>query len=242
MKRTKNDWFYVVMAIAMLLVNFIGFGQSFFFKSFFDTPELPFRTHLHGLIFTSWFVLLPVQAILVRRRKMAVHQRLGWFGALLALSMIISSIQILYHRALEFDGTEDSLLNTALVVSGNVTLLFLFSMFTGLGILFRTRPDWHKRFMLLASVAMMPQALGRLGRLPLPRLVEPVANEILFGLGGMLVLLIVILIHDLIQRGRLHAVSGFGSIFLMGMLVISAIALPRMVFMQHLILWINGAS
>jgi uncharacterized membrane protein YozB (DUF420 family) len=237
-----SDRFFIVMAAVMLVINFIGFAPSYFLKRFFEAPELPFWTHVHGVVFTSWFVLFAVQAVLVQRRKIRLHQRLGRVGALLALLMVLSASAILYSRALEYDGSAESLANTALVVSGNVALLFLFTLFVGLGILYRTRPDWHRRFMLLASISMTPQALGRFGRLPIPPVVDAVPNEVMFVLGGMLVLLAATWIHDVLRRGRLHVVTGFGCPFVLGMIVLFAVALPQTRPFQDLILWLNGAG
>jgi uncharacterized membrane protein YozB (DUF420 family) len=236
------DRFFVAVALVMLVINFIGFAPSYFIKPVFDTPALPWRTHVHGALFTSWFVLFAVQAVLVRRREMRLHRRLGRVGALLAVLMVLSGSTLLYHRALEYDGSEGSLANTALVVSGNVMLLFLFTLFVGLGVLYRRRADWHRRFMLLASLSMMPQALGRFGRLPLPRIVGPVPNEVLFGLGGMLFLLTAVWAHDVVRRGRLHAVTGLGCPFLLGMIVVAAVVLPEARGVQDLIVWLNRAG
>lgn len=231
--------FFVAMAAVMLVVNLIGFAPSYFLKPFFDTRELPLRTHLHGAIFTSWFVLFAVQAVLVRRRSIRFHQRLGWLGALIAILMVVSGSMVLYYRALEYDGTEASLTGTTLVVSGNVMLLFLFTLFVGLGVLYRRRADWHGRFMLLASLSMMPQSLGRFGRLPLPRAVGAVPNDVLFALGGMLLLLAAVWVHDVVKRARLHPVTGFGCPFVLGMIILAAVALPETGGAQELILWLN---
>lgn len=238
----SHDRFFVAVASVMLAINFIGFGPSFFVKPFFDTPELPPRTHLHGALFTSWFVLFLVQAVLVRRRKIRWHRRLGGVGAVLAVLMVLSGGMILYYRALEYDGSEASLANTTLAVSANVALLLLFTLFVGLGVLYRRRPDWHKRFMLLASLSMLPQALGRFGRLPLPRVTDAVPNEVLFVLGGMLLLLGAVWVHDLMRRGRLHVVTGFGCPFILGMIVLAAVAVPGTRGAQEVILWLNGSG
>lgn len=237
-----RDRFFVAMAAVMLLINFVGFAPSYFLKPFFGTPALPFWTHVHGVLFASWFVLFAVQAVLVQRRKVRLHRRLGRVGALLAIPMVISASSILYSRALEYDGSEGSLANTALVVSGNAALLFLFTLFVALGIFFRTRPDWHRRFMLLASISMIPQALGRFGRLPLPRIIDAVPNEVLFSLGGMLLLLTAVWVHDIVSRGRLHAVTGLGCPFVLGMIVLAAVVLPDTRGLQDLILWLNEAG
>ena len=46
------------MAAALLVVGFAGFGRTFFFKSFFEAPDLPWYLTLHGAVLTVWFALL----------------------------------------------------------------------------------------------------------------------------------------------------------------------------------------
>lgn len=137
--RKSPDQFFVAVALVMLVMNFIGFAPSYFLKPFFDTRELPLRTHLHGALFTSWFVLFAVQTVLVQRRRIRLHQRLGRVGALLAILLVLSGSMIIYYRALEYDGSNASLTNTTLAVSANVALLLLFTLFVGLGGLYRRR-------------------------------------------------------------------------------------------------------
>jgi uncharacterized membrane protein YozB (DUF420 family) len=240
--RSSPDRFFLAVAVVMLVVNFVGFAPSYFLKLYFDTPELPLRTHLHGVLFTSWFVLFAVQTVLVQRRHVRWHQRLGRVGALLAILLVLSASMIIHYRALEYDGSQASLTNTTLVVSGNVALLLLFTLFVGFGVLYRRRADWHRRFMLLASLSMTPQSLGRFGRLPLPRLVDPVPNEVLFVLGGLLLLLAAVWVHDVVRRGRLHPVTGFGCPFFLGMVMLAAVALPEMTWAQNVILWLNNVG
>ena len=124
--------YFLAMAVVMLLVNLLGFAPSYFLKSLFDTPDLPVRTHIHGVIFTSWILLFGVQTALVRRRNLALHRSLGLIGAGLVVTMIVSGLVILFYRSLEYDGTPQSLAGTTMVVTGNLTLLTLFAGFAAL--------------------------------------------------------------------------------------------------------------
>ncbi|TBW29958.1 hypothetical protein [Gramella sp. KN1008] len=232
--------FYLFMAVLMIVVNVIGFAPSYFLKPLFNYPELPFSTHVHGILFTGWFVLFFTQVLLIRKGKIRIHKQLGIIGAILALFMFISGTLIIYFRTLEFTGTAGSLQNTALVVSGNIMLLFMFVMFTGLGIVYRERADWHKRFMLLACVSMMPQSLGRFGRLPIPSINESVPNEVFFGVGGMVFFILLIWTHELIQFKRLHLISFIGGPFMFAMIIFGAIILPGTGLMKEMIIWINS--
>ncbi|MCX2718011.1 hypothetical protein [Lentiprolixibacter aurantiacus] len=235
----KQVRFYPTIALLLLIVNIIGFGPTYFFKPVIESPELPFRTHIHGIIFTCWLVLFALQAFLVRNRNIKMHRFWGRVGGFLALAMILSALQILYYRALEFDGSQASLQNTALVVCGNIVLLMLFALNVGLGIQFRRNPAWHKRFMLLACIAMMPQSLGRIGKMPVNPLINGLPNEVFFGLGGMLLLIIILWTHDLFRTRKIHPVSGIGGPVILVAIILAAVVLPKSEFIWDIIIWLN---
>lgn len=241
-KYVKNVPFYPSIAVLMLIVNIIGFAPSYFLKPIMDSPELPIITHIHGVIFTCWFILFLIQATLVKYRKIKLHQTLGKAGGFLALIMLFSGLQILYYRTLEFDGSRGSLENTALVLCGNLVLLLLFIFCTGLGIKYRRKATFHKRFMLLACISMMPQALGRIGKIPLDDLVTGMPNEVIFGLGGMLFFIGILWSHDLFRFGHLHRVSGLGGPFIMIMIILAAVLFPKMEFVMDFIIWLNETA
>ena len=226
----------------MLIVNIIGFGPTYFLKPIMDSPELPIMTHIHGIIFTSWFLLFFIQVILIKNRRIKLHRSMGKLGGVLALAMVFSGLQILYYRTLEFDGTKDSLENTALVLSGNLILLLLFVISTLLGIKYRYKLNFHKRFMLLACISMMPQALGRIGKIPVDNLVYGLPNEVLFGLGGMLSFIGLLWGHDLLSNRRLHPVSGIGGPLIMVMIILAAVLFPKLTFVRDFIIWLNGTT
>jgi len=203
--------FFFWMAAAMLILNLIGFAPSYFLKILFETPELPLRTHVHGIVFTAWFVVLMTQVSLIARHQKRRHRQLGVLALLLAISMVILGLVILYYRALEFHSGERSLEGTALIVWANLTFLAGFVTFVGFGFRYRRQAAIHKRLMLLASIAMMPQALGRMGYMPSLQIVDGFLNNVLYGFGGYLLLLSAMLIHDRISEGRFYPVTVWGA-------------------------------
>lgn len=235
-----RDRFFVGMAWVMLVINFAGFAPSYFLKGFFDTPVLPLRTHVHGVLFTSWFVLFAVQTTLVGRGKIRLHRTFGVAGAGLAALMVASGLLILYVRALEYTGTSGSLASTTTVVWANLSLLILFAGFAALGIAARRRPDVHKRLMLLASLSMMGQALGRFGRMPALRIADSqLVTEIVFAIGGLVALLLAMVVHDLVADRKVHRVTRVGVPLLFGSILLGTTVIPRTGFAQALILWLN---
>src|SRR5215212_2608778 len=87
--RRRERVFYTGMAVAFLSVVFAGFARTYYLRPYFGTTPLTPLLHLHGLIFSSWIVLLLAQTALVAVRRTGVHRRLGWLGAGLAVLMIL---------------------------------------------------------------------------------------------------------------------------------------------------------
>jgi hypothetical protein len=77
-----------LMALAVLY----GFSRSYYFKLAFGTPSLSPLYHLHGVLFTSWLLLLILQTSLVAAGRTPLHRRLGVAGGVLAAAMAIVAI------------------------------------------------------------------------------------------------------------------------------------------------------
>ncbi|HEX8148664.1 MAG TPA: hypothetical protein VF591_15895 [Pyrinomonadaceae bacterium] len=64
--RRRGRLFYTGMSVAFLAVVFAGFARTYYLRPYFGTPQLTPLLHLHGLVFTSWVVLLLAQTALVK--------------------------------------------------------------------------------------------------------------------------------------------------------------------------------
>ena len=70
--------FYSGMVLAMLVVFFIGFSPSFFFRSpAFAGPSLTPLVHLHAAVAMGWLLMLLVQALLVAGLLLALGEHLN---------------------------------------------------------------------------------------------------------------------------------------------------------------------
>jgi len=109
-----------------------------------------------------------------------------------------------------------------------ITML-LFGVFACAGLACRRRPDVHKRFMLLATIAMLPAAIGRaMGRL------FGVNRPALF-FGAVIFFLLAIVIYDRRRLGRVHPVTLRGGLALM-------LSFPARLALGKTELWLAFAS
>jgi hypothetical protein len=205
--RQSEGWFYVIMAIIAMAFAIAGFGPAAVSTASRRAP-LTWALVSHGAIFGAWLLLFLTQTILVTKRKIAVHRRLGYLGALLAVLMVLSGyITAIAMARRGYDLSGD-------LIQGNSDPLELlvfqlgdilsFSILVGLAIWYRSKPAVHKRLMLLATVgSLMPAALTHIiGHSPVLR--EITAPIIIIPL---IMLLFAGAVHDRFFRGSIHPIS-----------------------------------
>ena len=82
-KRLHESRFFLVATLVSSLIIFAGFAQTFYLKSWFDSPQLSNVLFVHGVIMTFWFALLFSQLALVSKGRIDLHRRLGQFSVVL---------------------------------------------------------------------------------------------------------------------------------------------------------------
>jgi uncharacterized membrane protein YozB (DUF420 family) len=205
--RQSESWFYVIMAIIAIAIAIAGFGPAALSTASRRAP-MTWALVSHGAIFGAWLLLFLTQTILVTKRKIAVHRRLGYLGALFAVLMVLSGyITAIAMARRGYDLSGD-------LIQGNNDPLELlvfqlgdilsFSILVGLAIWYRRNPEVHKRLMLLATVgSLMPAALTHIiGHSPVLReITAPIIVIPLF------MLLFAGAVHDRLSRGSIHPIS-----------------------------------
>ena len=84
--KRRERIFYTGMAVAILITVFAGFSRTFYLRSYFPQvqPLIPLLI-LHGVVFSSWIILLITQTTLVAAKRTRTHMRLGIVGAIVAV-------------------------------------------------------------------------------------------------------------------------------------------------------------
>ncbi len=204
-KSIKLIGFFQGMAILFLVLTLLGFAPTFYLRPLTDAPSLPLRFHLHGFFTTAWVFLFLVQSFLIATRKIAFHRRMGILGAVIAAGVLFSGLAILYYLTAGYPQNGMDLEQVSATVWGNLVILAAFSIFVSSGIVLRSRPKSHKRLMLLATLSMMGQPLVRIGHFDFFQVSDSIIiNDAIYGLGGLLLLFTIVLIHDIRTLGRPH--------------------------------------
>jgi hypothetical protein len=149
--------FYLWTAALIAVVTFAGFARTYYLRGFFHTRALTLFLHIHGAVMTGWIVLFLVQSLLIAGHRVRLHRRLGVLGACLgALVVILGTEATLVAAAREVRGHTGFVPMQLSILALELTQLLLFAWFLGTALLQRRRPDVHKRYMLLATLCMLP--------------------------------------------------------------------------------------
>lgn len=145
---------YLGVSITFLALVFWTFARTFYLRPFFDQPPLSALLHIHGAVMTGWVVLLVAQTSLIAAHRVQWHQRLGVFGAVwAALVVLFGSITTLHAAVREVRGHTDFAASQVIITSLDLLQMLFFAGFVAIAIWQRHRPDYHKRLMLLTSLA-----------------------------------------------------------------------------------------
>src|SRR5262249_35664001 len=153
--------FFVGITVILGLTVFAGFARTYYLKSYFGSPALSTLVHCHGIVFSSWIVLLLIQTTLVAANRTAIHRRLGMAGAVIAILMVVRGVIDALCGAAQGHtppGGPPPLVFLAIPLGEMVT----FPVLVGAGFYYRRRPDIHKRLMILATIGISSAAIARL--------------------------------------------------------------------------------
>lgn len=199
--------FYIGMALVAIAITIADFGPTAF------DPEnrrgtITLAVLGHVVVFSAWLLLFLTQTILIQKRRIAIHQQLGYTGAVLAVLMVVSGFMTaiaMAQRGYDLSGdllqTNGDALELLLFQIGD---LMSFSILICLAVWYRNRSDVHKRFMLFATIgALLPASLAHIiGHSPYLREINvPII------LIPLVMLLFASAVHDRLTRGHIHPVS-----------------------------------
>ena len=77
--------------IFVVLISTIGFFNSYL-KFFPDFNKFPYVIHIHFLAFATWFLLLITQPILIKRKKIKLHRKIGKLSYFLAPILVVTIV------------------------------------------------------------------------------------------------------------------------------------------------------
>ena len=202
--RWRQRLFFTGIPIAMAVAVFVGFAPSYYLKTAYGTVALSPLYHVHGFLFSLWMVLLIAQAALVAARRINLHRRLGIVGGVLAAVMVPTALAVAIDLGRR--GAAPPGVPPLSFLAVPLATVIVFPALIGAALAWRRQPETHKRLMLIGTLELVSAGFARWPGLPnagpLPY----------FGLTD--VFLVVMLLFDLLTRGRPHPATIWGGLFL----------------------------
>jgi hypothetical protein len=153
---------YFLSAVVIAAVIFVGFAKNFYLRAWIGTRPISVMVHVHGIVMTAWVVLFLTQTFLIAKGRGDVHRKLGVLGAWLAAVVVMLGVYTIWQSILRQQLNVSIGSFALLFVAFDGLSLLLFGSLVAVALGLRRRPNDHKRLMLMASVALLPPAFGRL--------------------------------------------------------------------------------
>ena len=217
-ENTVARWYFPVVIGFLFAGMLFGFSKTFYLRSLFPLPPIPFYLYVHGVVLTTWFALVLAQTSLIAAHRQDIHRRLGFVALAIAVVLVPLNIFVVAHAAERAHGPITPLLKLETI--GDLFSLAWFAGFVSAGVYFRRQPDIHRRLMVASCFTIYGPVFARF--------------ELVFGLPtpppALLPLgLLVLVSYDLIVTRRVQRptiwigalwIGGFAPLF--GLLATSA--------------------
>ena len=149
----RARYFFVVASLVLLALTLVAFWDNLVTDTGQASNHDP-KFIVHGLFCGAWIIILVVQALLVSRRNVRLHRKLGIAGLLIAAGVTLSTIWVFWAVWKGWAAMSPD-------VKANRLLLPSYSLFMAMAYLNRRRADWHKRFIYTGTLFMLDPVLGR---------------------------------------------------------------------------------
>lgn len=157
--------YYFIGLVGLVI---LGFWPTYFAKFFNGSADFTFYFHFHAVILTLWLLLLIIQPILIRKKKLAIHRFNGKLSYFL-FPLIFLSVILLAHSRHEIN---EKNLDIRLLVPFKDLLILGTAYF--IAIRYRHNINLHARGMIVTGIAFIEPALVRFIRYAI--IPSPTAN------------------------------------------------------------------
>jgi hypothetical protein len=199
-------FYFPVLSLTLLALSLVAFGDNLFTDVHQPSNSDP-KFVIHGIASLGWILVLLTQSLLVCRRQIGWHRRLGSTGFLMAGALALSTLWLFVAVWKGWDAMAPNIRANRLFLAAFVALVLL-AYFN------RHRPDRHKRLLFGATLLLLEPVLARcfdplvadpfMGSLTEPQ-IEAAFLPVLFT--TWVALFASLLLYDLIVERRIHPAS-----------------------------------
>ncbi len=200
---------YMPLALLSAVIAVTGFWRSYFGGSFLHAEWL---VHVHAALFMGWIGLVGLQSWLAISGRTALHVKVGRFGMAYGAMLVVFGLTfalIMFARRVAEVGPA----NTHGGFLAPLTDMLVFSTFLSGAWITRRRPDYHRRFILLATNAILIAAVGRASGGTSSIAPGDVIPFLLIWLSPLWIAMI----YDGLRHRTFHKVYAFGALLLIAL-------------------------
>ena len=152
---TNRTWgsYFSIISVLLLFLSIVAFSDNLFTDIHQPSNSDP-KFIIHGLFGLAWYVLLAIQANLIRANNLRLHRKVGVYTFLVAIGVTLST---LYVFIVVWKGWA----NMAPEVRANRLLLPAYALCLLLAWQRRAQADWHKRLIFVGTFFMLAPVLDR---------------------------------------------------------------------------------
>lgn len=157
--RLVNRYFYFFMSLLFAAIVIAGFSRTVNDNLFHPALPRPFLLWIHASAFSGWIVFYMFQSMLVRTHNVRWHRFLGWFGVGLAAIMVPVGVTVAVIMG-RFDAVQLHRPDPAFL-SIPFYDMAAFAVLACLAIVWRKKPELHRRLLFIASCLLLDAAFAR---------------------------------------------------------------------------------
>jgi hypothetical protein len=218
--------YFAVTTTILLILSLVAFSDNLFTDIGQPSNSDP-KMVVHGLFGLVWYLLLALQANLVRVRNLRLHRRLGITTFLVGLGVTLSTLWVFIAVWKGWGAMSAEARANRLLLPGFALALLLAWRW-------RTRADWHKRLILAGTFLMLGPVLARCYDPLIVSWLEPLAPGVMMRMDevGFLIFFVGLWIgsfaslarYDWLTLRRVHPVTITGFIWLMTSWLVAALS------------------
>lgn len=192
-----DRYFYFAMSLLIAVIVAWGFSHTIDEDLLRPVVQPPAILWFHAAAFTGWVAFFIFQSALVRTHNVKWHRYFGLYGATLGAIMVPLGLATAVIMArFETYRLHEKGRDTFLIIP--VFGMIYFAVFLSLAIVWRKKPELHRRLIFIATCVLLEAAFGRIAffiRIPIFGIFTGVDGLILLGVA-----------RDLIVNRRIHRV------------------------------------
>ncbi len=158
---TARRRLYVGLAVLSVAIALVGFWPTYFGPLVAGSVDKTRIIHVHAAVYVGWLATFVTQAVLAATGRVRSHMALGRFAIGYGVLVIAIGLVTAFARfALRVRAGEVAAAQAQLL--GPLLDMLVFAPFFAAAVYYRRRPELHKRFMIVATTALLIAAVGRM--------------------------------------------------------------------------------